>query len=515
MSNAGTVNRNASWFMGAAVYTPQVVCPIPLGTVGTWNNNGVLYNRLASGVDKVVSDASALPVFGALTKTAAALPACTYANGTAGVGATLTANANAAIGTVGGVAITVVGTVIEVTEQVSSFQNGLYAVTQIGTGSLPWILTRLPGFDTAARMVDGTIVSVQQGTYAGLLYVMDATVTTVGTDAITFALSSSGVTESAVRTAAAAFTATFAVNAQTLSNAGGVVFTKETAISVAPAASTTAATAGGAVTAAGGSGSTSGAGGAWIGKGGLGGVTGAGGAASTVGGAGGATSGLGGAANLTGGAGTAGNSAGGMATVAGGAGQGSAAGGGLAANGGVGGATGAGGAVSVAGGAGGATSGTGGAVTVAGGAGSAGNANGGALTIRGGAKNGAGTDGALLIGATNTASVGIGATGVTTTLNGTLALATAAASSLLAALGIRVGQATLVGGTVTVTDTAVTTTTTVYVTLATANTTAATTAYQHVYASNSVGASFVLRSNVAAGTINVLDVSTLNYFAIG
>lgn len=84
------------------------------------------------------------------------------------------------------------------------------------------------------------------------------------------------------------------------------------------------------------------------------------------------------------------------------------AGGAITVTGGVPGATGAGGAVTVAGGAGGSTSGTGGAVVVAGGAGTAGNANGGALTLRGGAKNGSGTDGAIAIGDSNTASVTFG-----------------------------------------------------------------------------------------------------------
>ena len=398
MANAGREFRNSAWLMGAATLTNQTVCPVPLGSAGLWNNSGTIKLRNVDGTDRVVGDTSGLPVFSSLVKSAAPLAACTYANGTAGVGATLTANANGALGTVGGVAITVVGSVLLVTEQVSTFQNGLYEVTQVGTAGLPFILTRLPGFDTAGLMVDGSIVSVQQGTSAGLIYVLDSTVTTVGTSAVTFALSSSGVTESAVRTAAASFSATLAVNAQTLSNSGGIVFTKETAISVAPAISTTADTVGGAVTLAGAAGLGTGNGGALVAKGGVAGVTGAGGAASLVGGIGGATSGTGGAAAVAGGAGTAGNAIGGASSVTGGAGQGSAAGGAVAAAGGAGGATGAGGAASLVGGIGGATSGTGGAVAVTGGAGTNGNANGGALTLNGGAKNGSGADGAVTLG---------------------------------------------------------------------------------------------------------------------
>jgi len=84
------------------------------------------------------------------------------------------------------------------------------------------------------------------------------------------------------------------------------------------------------------------------------------------------------------------------------------AGGAITVTGGTGGLTGAGGAVTVSGGTAGATSGTGGAVTIAGGAAAGGNGNGGALTLRGGAKNGSGTDGAIAIGDSNTASVTFG-----------------------------------------------------------------------------------------------------------
>jgi hypothetical protein len=84
------------------------------------------------------------------------------------------------------------------------------------------------------------------------------------------------------------------------------------------------------------------------------------------------------------------------------------AGGAVSLTGGTPGATGVGGAASVVGGAGGSTSGTGGAVSLTGGAGTAGNANGGAVTINAGAKNGSGTDGAISIGTSNTASLTLG-----------------------------------------------------------------------------------------------------------
>jgi len=68
---------------------------------------------------------------------------------------------------------------------------------------------------------------------------------------------------------------------------------------------------------------------------------------------------------------------------------------------------------------------TGGSFTIAAGSSGAGGI-GGTLTLRGGAAGSGGTNGPISIGATNTASVGIGAAGITTTVTGTLAASTAA-----------------------------------------------------------------------------------------
>ena len=72
--------------------------------------------------------------------TAAALSACTYANGTLGVGATLTGNANARL-TVDGTSQTT-GKSILVKDQATATQNGIYTITEQGSGSTPFVLTR-------------------------------------------------------------------------------------------------------------------------------------------------------------------------------------------------------------------------------------------------------------------------------------------------------------------------------------------------------------------------------------
>ena len=122
--------------------------------------------------------------------TAAALPANTYNNGTSGVGATLTANANGAL-SVDGVAV-VAGNRILVKDEVAGANNGVYVVTQVGSGSTPYILTRATDFDSAGTGVDqidaGDFFLVTAGsTLSNTSWVQQTPLPiTVGTTPITF-----------------------------------------------------------------------------------------------------------------------------------------------------------------------------------------------------------------------------------------------------------------------------------------------------------------------------------------
>ncbi len=117
----------------------------------------------------------------------------TYANGTAGVGATLTnAGAQAAL-TIDGVALAV-GNRVLVKDQASTFQNGIYAVTNIGSASTNWVLTRATDYDEAAEIEQYGVMLINQGTVnAGLLYQETAAGPfTIGTSPITFTQFSTG-----------------------------------------------------------------------------------------------------------------------------------------------------------------------------------------------------------------------------------------------------------------------------------------------------------------------------------
>lgn len=111
----------------------------------------------------------------------------TYANGASGVGATLTAASNTTL-TVDGTAAPL-ATVVLVKNQASALQNGIYTVTQAGSGAVPWILTRATYFDQAAEMKAGSYTFINGGaTLVNSSYTLQATVATVGTDSLTFVL---------------------------------------------------------------------------------------------------------------------------------------------------------------------------------------------------------------------------------------------------------------------------------------------------------------------------------------
>lgn len=90
--------------------------------------------------------------------TTAALPACTYNNGTSGVNATLTGNANGAL-TIDSYTFTSPadnGTRVLIKDQANGAHNGVYTLTQAGNSSpgAPFILTRATDFDTVGTGVN-------------------------------------------------------------------------------------------------------------------------------------------------------------------------------------------------------------------------------------------------------------------------------------------------------------------------------------------------------------------------
>lgn len=118
--------------------------------------------------------------------TTSALPSSTYNNGTSGVGATLRASVNGLL-TVDGIAA-VVGYRILVKNQASTLQNGIYVVSNAGSVSAAWLLTRANDFNQTSEIPVGATTFVSTGTVnEGTTWAQTATVTTIGTSPITFA----------------------------------------------------------------------------------------------------------------------------------------------------------------------------------------------------------------------------------------------------------------------------------------------------------------------------------------
>jgi len=103
--------------------------------------------------------------------TTAALPANTYANGAAGVGATLTANANGALAAQDGETLSV-GSRLLVKNEAAAANNGVYVVTQAGGSGAPYILTRAADADTPALLGGISVLVVTGAVNAGLLFVL-------------------------------------------------------------------------------------------------------------------------------------------------------------------------------------------------------------------------------------------------------------------------------------------------------------------------------------------------------
>ena len=150
----------------------------------------------------------------------------TYDNGTSGVGATLTNAGTQAALVIDGVTLSTSDRVLVYT-QTNAAHNGIYTVTNVGSASTNWVLTRATDADSYGAsdpdaMGEGDAFFVKEGTTgAGELYVMNTSGTiTFGTTNITFTV----IAETAVYTAGTDLTltgTTFSVNSTIAANTTG------------------------------------------------------------------------------------------------------------------------------------------------------------------------------------------------------------------------------------------------------------------------------------------------------
>ena len=164
---------------GTVAVSSKRITGLATPTADTDGANKAYVDSVAEGLDIKQSSRAA---------TTAALAAVTYNNGTGGVGATLTADANGAIAAVDGVTL-VADNRLLVKDQAAALQNGIYVVTTVGTAGAPFVLTRAGDFDgSPAAEIPGGFTFIEEGTTNadnGFVCTTNAPVT-MGTTAINF-----------------------------------------------------------------------------------------------------------------------------------------------------------------------------------------------------------------------------------------------------------------------------------------------------------------------------------------
>jgi hypothetical protein len=120
----------------------------------------------------------------------------TYANGSSGVGATLTNSGTQAALSMDGLNLAV-GNRVLVKNQTATSENGIYTVTNVGSVSTNWVLTRATDQDFYTQFIRGSTVEVFAGTVnSPKIFMLTSNVSVnIGSAAIVYAeLSSSGLT---------------------------------------------------------------------------------------------------------------------------------------------------------------------------------------------------------------------------------------------------------------------------------------------------------------------------------
>lgn len=173
-----------------------------LGSMATQNANGVAITGGAiTGMSSPANPSDVATkqyvdgsVTGLTVHTSAALattttlPANTYNNGASGVGATLTANSNGAL-TIDGSAVSSSQRIL-VKNEAAPANNGIYTVTNAGSGGAAYVLTRAtdanaPGTSNPLLIGAGTYILVLGGSAnIGTSWLVNSSVVTIGTSAI-------------------------------------------------------------------------------------------------------------------------------------------------------------------------------------------------------------------------------------------------------------------------------------------------------------------------------------------
>jgi len=155
--------------------------------VPTESPQGTTFKYIFSDLQLYLLRAEGFDVYDACVVATTANLSATYSNGTAGVGATLTNSGTLAALTIDSIALSVNDRVL-VKDQTSSFENGIYVVTTVGSITVPWVLTRATDYNEPADIIYLGVIPINRGTVnSGLIYQENSTGPfVIGTSPITF-----------------------------------------------------------------------------------------------------------------------------------------------------------------------------------------------------------------------------------------------------------------------------------------------------------------------------------------
>ena len=154
------------------------------GKSGVINNLTASYAITASYVAGDINGFGVSPLT-VLVATTSPLPnSPVYDNGSSGVGAFLSGSSNNSIGNIDGVSVTVNDRIL-VKDQILLRHNGVYEITQTGSISAPYILTRTTDSDQTSEF-NPQIVIPSTGSYSGLIFAQKTESPIVGTNGITY-----------------------------------------------------------------------------------------------------------------------------------------------------------------------------------------------------------------------------------------------------------------------------------------------------------------------------------------
>lgn len=157
----------------------------PLNT--TQSINGTTFKYILADILQYILIAQGFTTYTSCRVATTAALTATYANGVAGVGATLT-NAGAQVAlSIDGVTLALNDRVL-IKNQINTFENGIYVVTDVGGLTSNWVLTRATDYNEPAEIVYLGVVAITQGTQNGSLVFQENSQGpfVIGTSPITF-----------------------------------------------------------------------------------------------------------------------------------------------------------------------------------------------------------------------------------------------------------------------------------------------------------------------------------------